>query len=216
MFERTLLSDANKDQSAYLLDMLNPRCVSDVMSSTAVLGTLPMPQGGSKMTDRFFPLARSSSTSTQSPLDTTVAKREEAIRSFYQTVSMPIPNEASSSEPLFSGQQYKIFKAADHEGTLPRDYARVLQLVCDVTGILSSVIEAATYKVELRMAKLEAGDKQVHLPSSQLPVEGIESRMFGKLRQKGGATPWAKEIIPQARTAKPEKENAVLVPKFHG
>lgn len=159
-------------------------------------------------------MSSTSAPSDTTPFDTRVAQREEAIRSFYTSVSTPIPGEPSSSDPLFSGQQHKIYRAADHEGSLPRDYARVLHIVEHVTGIHSSVVAAAVSKIELKFAKEEAGTTQ-YLPTNHLPMQGRESQMFGRLRVRGGATPVGKEILPEIRAAKAEKEPALRMPRFH-
>lgn len=171
-----------------------------------------MPKGGTKFVDRFLPLQPLSPSPSHS--DTKVTEREESIRHFYAHVSMPIPNEAASAEPLFPGQQHKIYRAIDHDGTLPEDYSRVLQLVSKVTGIPSSVIENTVSRIETRYFKREAGWKIQRSQVNQVPPQGVETQMFGKLREKGGATPWPSGILPSADHAKGDKEKAVLYPKM--
>lgn len=210
------MTDFTKDQSELSILTLEIICTVNGLTfcPSAVLGTLPVPKDGIKRIDRFFPLSSTPEPSSSIPFDVRVDQREEAIRSFYTSVSTPIPGEASSSEPLFSGQQHKIYRATDHEGSLPRDYARVLHIVERVTGIHSSVVAAAVSKIELKFAQEEGGTTK-NLPTSHLPMQGRESQMFGRLRQRGGATPLAKEILPEIRAAKAEKEPALRMPKFH-
>lgn len=171
-----------------------------------------MPKTGAKIVDRFLPLHPL----PPSPRDKSTARaREEAIRHFYAHVSMPIPNEASSEDPLFPGQQYKIYNARDHEGDLPDDYKRVLQLVGRVTGIEPSMIERAVYRLDIRFMNKEMGGKSQLTQIDQIPLQGIETQTFGKLKEKGGSTSWPRDFAPGAKLAKPEKENALLMPTMH-
>lgn len=172
-----------------------------------------MPKGGAKIVDRFLPL-QPLSTPSESSNEIRDTRREEAIRHFYANVSFPIPNEASSSEPLFPGQQYKIYNATDHNSLLPKDFGRVLQLVSKVTGIQSSVIESAVYKMEMTFMRKELGWKTQLTQLDQIPPQGVETQMFGRMREMGGTTPWPREILPSAKMAKPEKEKALLAPKM--
>lgn len=182
----------------------------------AVLGTLPVSKSGLNLTDRFFPLHSPNSFSEKDPLNQKLADREAAIRSFYATASMPIPNEASSSEPLFPGQQYKIYSSTNFDNSLPSDYTRVLQLVSGVTGIHASVIEDAVRRLEHSIGKRELGWKAKHLPTSQAASQGREAMMWGRLRDKGGVPPWPRDLLPSVKTEEPEKERAILEPKFRG
>lgn len=171
-----------------------------------------MPKTGAKVIDRFLPLQPLPSSAGQKSI---VNAREEAIHHFYAHASTPIPNEASSEDPLFPGQQHKIYNAPDRNGTLPEEYKRVLQLASRMTGIESLFIERTVYHMEMTFTKKEMGYKSQLTKINQLPSQGIETQMYGKLREKGGSAPWPRDIAPSARLAKPEKENALLMPKMH-
>lgn len=168
-----------------------------------------MPKGGTKIIDRFLPLQPLPSVRREGRQ---TAEREASLRQFYAHVSMPLPNEASSADPLFPGQQHKIHTAPDHEGTLPQDYQRVLQLVGRVTGIEPSVIERAVYHMEISFTKQEMGWKSRLTQISEALPQGVETQTFGKLRETGGVTPWPRDIAPTAGLAKMEKQRALLTP----
>lgn len=185
-----------------------------VSSTTAVLGTLPLPKSGIQVSKRFFPLP---STKTFEPvfsqMTSTAERRNAAIESFYASMSTPIPGEAASVDPLFPGQGHKIYSSRDREGDLPEDYARVLDLVSEVTGIRNRAIEVAVRKMELKLTTVE--DSRINLLSEQLPLEGIEAGMFGKLRQQGGKAPWPRYVARSAKRETQEKQEVLMMPKMH-
>jgi hypothetical protein len=127
-------------------------------------------------------------------------------------MSMPIPGEASTADPLFPGQKYKIFDTKDHVAELPGDYMRVVNLVSKVFGIDHQLIQNRVKLMENKIDRLFHGYGHARVIKDQLPLYGREAQMFGELRAPGGRTPWPKEILPSAKFARQQKEAAVLEP----
>jgi hypothetical protein len=128
----------------------------------------------------------------------------------------PLPGEATNDEPLFPGQQYKLYKfAGDHQGAIDRELARVLALVAEVTGLTVLEIEGTVRRMEIRLANAILGKhakQAVNGEANTLPWEGYESRQYGQTRARGGAINppvLASSFLPQLD----KKEPAVLVPK---
>lgn len=143
-------------------------------------------------------------------------KFEASLRSFYSEIHPPLPGEAVDDEPLFPGQKYTLHPFGDQQGVFPRDLARVLALVSEVTGLPTDEIARTVRRTEIQLARAVTGAQAgsvLHGLQNALPVEGFEARSFGADRLKGGAIPRPPTLVEGYRRREDEKEPAVLMPK---
>lgn len=184
------------------------------------MGSLKLPTTLGSIADRFFPLPPRDIPPLQTASSYTAAQSaefQEALRSFYSEVHPPLPGEAADDDPLFPGQQYKLYKfVGDHEGVVDRDLARVLALVSQGTGLNVREIENTVRRMEIKLATVVAGRRAQDVVSgdaNHLPWEGYESRQFGQTRARGGQIGRPSNLADTYKGKKDTKQPAVLEPK---
>lgn len=189
----------------------------------AILGTMRPQNMQGTVVDRYFPLT----THVAAPLrpasayiSSKTAEFEDELRRFYSEMHPPLPGEAVDDEPLFSGQQYKLYKIGDPHGSFYPEMARVLSLVERVTGLPVGEIAIATRRMELKLARaVTAGQSAkkrtlaVHGLQNSLPLEGYESQQYGAQRGKGGAALRPTNLAEVFQRQESAKESVLTAPK---